>query len=259
MLLIDHYAYNNKLVSVHPGEKFLFFVLTISLCLSVTSVVTSLAVICVMAGAIVLLAGVPWRFYLKLLLLPGAFLIVGVITLMLTLTREQQGFIWFTGLGPYAVGITSHSLDVGVNLFLRSLGSVSCLYFLSLTTPMTDIVSVLRKLRVPALVVELTTFIYRFLFVLLEVAGKVYVAQSCRLGYKSMATGFNSLGRLVVSIFLNSYVNSQAVYNALVARCYTGNLPGVEDNHSFSMRNVLLILAVDGLLATGSLYAGGIL
>ena len=49
----------------------------------------------------------------------------------------------------------------------------SCLYFLALSTPMTDILNELRKLRIPALLLELMMLTYRFIFVLLEIASSI--------------------------------------------------------------------------------------
>ncbi|WP_347491285.1 cobalt ECF transporter T component CbiQ [Desulfoscipio sp. XC116] len=259
MLLIDHYAYNNRLLSVHPAEKGIFFALTITICLAMPSLYTSLAVIFLMAGAVMFLAGIPWRFYGKLLMLPGAFLIIGVTAVAVSVTCESQQFLWAIYLGDYAVGVTNVGLDTAANLFFRSLGAVSCLYFLSLTTPMTEMVGLLKKLCVPALVVELITLMYRLIFILLEAAGQIYTAQSSRLGYKNTRTGFTSLSQLVLSMFIKSYRQSQTMYDALVARCYDGQLHFIEDKRNWSARHVLVIILVDTALAAWALYAGGIL
>lgn len=212
-----------------------------------------------MAGVVVLLAGIPWKFYGKLLLVPGSFLIIGLVAVAVSVTREPCQFLWGTYLGDYAVGITKAGLDTAVNLFFRSLGAVSCLYFLSLTTPMTEMVGLLRKLRVPALVVELITLIYRLIFILLEMAGQIYTAQSSRLGYRSMRTGFTALSQLILSMFIKSYRQSQNMYDSLVARCYDGQLHFIEDKRNWSLCHVLVIVAVEAVLAAWALYAGGIM
>ena len=43
----------------------------------------------------------------------------------------------------------------------RAMGGVGCLYFLSLTTPMHEIMEALRRLRVPQAVIELMVLVYR--------------------------------------------------------------------------------------------------
>lgn len=259
MLLIDHYAYNNKLASIHRGEKFAFFALTITIGLVLPSTITSLAIIILMAGAVVFLAGIPWRFYLKLMLLPGSFLMIGVILVAISISREVQDFLWAVKLGSYVVGISKQNLEHAINLFLRSLGAVSCLYFLSLTTPLTDIMAILKRLLVPTLVVELMVLIYRFIFTLLEVTLKIYTAQSSRLGYKNIRTSYASLSQLVLSLFVKSYQYSQTMYDSLASRCYAGKLHFVDEHLNWSAHNIFLIIIIDGALVVSSLYTGGYL
>ncbi|SFG24243.1 cobalt/nickel transport system permease protein [Desulfotomaculum arcticum] len=258
MLLMDYYAYNNKLSYVHPGEKFIFFAGTLTVCFALNTAITCLAITLLMSLAVVVLSGVPWRFYLKLMLIPGLFLIVGVITVAISIIPESGNFIWATRLGYYTIGVTNQSLDNAVDLLLRSLGAVSCLYFLSLTTPLTDIVLIMKRLRVPLLVVELITLIYRFIFILLDMAGKIYIAQSSRLGYKTAPTGFNSLSRLLLSMFIKSYRHSQAIYDSLASRCYNGDLHFFTEQRHWSWRNIGLIIVIDGALVVCSLNAGGL-
>lgn len=250
MLLIDYYAYNNKLSGFHPGEKFLFFSLTLAICLSLHSMAISLAVILLMA-AVVLIAGVPYRFYIKLLLIPTSFLVVGVLTVALSVSREMQDFIWFVPIGSWGLGVTAANLELALNLFMRCLGAVSCLYFLSLTTPLTDIMLVLKKMRLPALVMEMMVLIYRFIFILLDVAVQIITAQQSRLGYINLRRGWHALSRLILSLFVISYQQSQVMYDALVARCYTGRINSLEEGYGWSRRNLVLILLVDSALLVG--------
>ncbi|KJS11276.1 MAG: hypothetical protein VR67_14670 [Peptococcaceae bacterium BRH_c8a] len=258
MLLIDHYAYSNKLSTVHPGEKFIFFVATVTICLALNSLATSLAVILLTGAAVILLARVPWQVYLKLMLLPASFLVVGVLTVAVTFTRNEGEFIWAVQLGSFTAGVTPGGLEFAGKMFLRSLGAVSCLYFLALTTPVTQMVGVLRWLRIPSLVIELMVLIYRFIFILLETAGHIYTAQSSRLGYRNVRTGFHSFSQLVLSLFVKSYRQSQTVYDALLARCYDGRLNFVEAKYRWSWVNIALIIAADGALTACWLIAGGV-
>ena len=70
------------------------------------------------------------------------------------------------------------------------------LYFLALTTPMTEIITVLHKLKVPVIITELMVLIYRFIFVFMETATTIRRAQLSRSGYVSMKSSFRSLSRL---------------------------------------------------------------
>jgi len=121
MLLIEQYTYNNKLVNRHPLEKFLFFIATLFICLGLPATTTSVAVIIVMAIVTMVFAGIPWRFYAKMLLVPGMFLVAGVIAVVFTVTAEARDFLWSFEAEHYIIGITHDSCIIAASLFLRSL------------------------------------------------------------------------------------------------------------------------------------------
>lgn len=255
MFIIDQYAYANRLRSAHPGEKFAFSVLTMAICLVSPSAVTSLAIVLLMAGAVVLRAGIPWRFYLKMMTIPFSFLLVGVATVAVSVSRHPDGVIYgFTVLG-LTVGVTLRDLGIAAGLFCKSLGAVSCLYFLALTTPMVEIILVLKKLRVPSLFIELMGLIYRFIFVVMDTAAKIYTAQSSRWGYASLRTSYFSLGQLASTLFIKSYHRSQELFTALMSRCYNGELNVIEPRCPVSKGNIAIIVAIDLALAALALAA----
>jgi len=122
VLLIDQYAYTNNFRSVHPGEKFAFALLTMIVCLWSSSVVISLIVILLMGGITILIAGVPVRFYLKLIMIPFAFLVIGVITVAVTISREPHLFLFGLSVWGLNFGVTAQGLGTAGHLFCRSLG-----------------------------------------------------------------------------------------------------------------------------------------
>ena len=257
MFSIDSYAYSNKLRKFHPAEKCSFAMITLIICLVASSVPTSLAVFTVMCVAVVGYAGIPGRVFAGFMSLPGSFLLVGVLTIAVTVTKEPVAFLFGMSVWGFNIGITSASTVVAVSLLFKSLGAVSCLYFLSLTTPMIDIIYVLRKMKVPALFIELMTLIYRFVFVLAETAERIYTSQSSRLGYAGVKVSFSSLGGLASTLFIKSFHRSQMLFQALSSRCYTGGLNVLDAEYRFSVRNLFLIAMLDIGLVALSLYSGG--
>jgi cobalt/nickel transport system permease protein len=77
-------------------------------------------------------------------------------------------------------------------LLCRALGAVSCLYLLSLTTPVSEIIGVLRRAHIPALVSDLMYLIYRYLFLLLELYGVLRSAVESRLGFRGLRFSLRS-------------------------------------------------------------------
>lgn len=259
MLKIDQYAYINRLSDVHPLEKIILATVTMIICLGFSSPAVSLAVLLLMSAATVLVAGIPARFFLKLMLLPFSFLVIGVLTVAVVLTGDPHPLLYWVRLGGYCLGVTASSLHLAVNLFLKSLGAVACLYFLSLTVHMVELFAVLRKVRIPALFVELMSLIYRFIFVLLETTDKIYIAQSTRWGYANLKTSYRSLGQLVSNLLRKSYSDSQMLYLTLTSRGYSGELKVLEREYTFSIKNLVIIAVVDSLLLLLGLWSTGIL
>jgi len=242
---IDSYAYSNRLKKIHPGEKSLFAMLTMAVCLTAPTVITPLIVLALMAGGIIVKAGIPARIFLKLMLVPLSFLLISVLTIAFSISTSPLDFWMAQTIHGLTVGIRYPDLITAVQLFLRSLGAVSCLYFLALTTPMTEIITVLHKLKVPVIITELMVLVYRFIFVFMETAITINQAQSSRLGYVSLKSSYRSLSRLFSALLGKVFVKSQELYNAMAARCYMGEIRVLSKKHPVSLRNYLLIAGLE--------------
>lgn len=245
MFSIDQYAYSNRLKDVHPGEKIAFALTTLLIALLAPRSFTPAVITVLMAGATIGAAGIPARFYLKLLLVPFSFLIAGVTMIALTITNQPQAGLKGVTILGWTLGVTPGGLHQAGQIFLKSLGAVSCLYFLSLTTPMVAILTALRKLRTPSLLVDLISLTYRFIFVLLATVNDIYIAQAARLGYTSWRASYHSLGQLAANLFIKTYHRSQELFTALTARGYSEELRVLEVSHPFSWPFFFLVATLD--------------
>ena len=79
--------------------------------------------------------------------------------------------------------VTAETQAVSRLVMARALGAVSCLYFLSLSTPLPEILAVIRRAQIPSVISELAILIYRYIFVLLSVYRDMKNTASSRLGY----------------------------------------------------------------------------
>lgn len=120
--------------------------------------------------------------------------------------------------------MTKWSLTRGIQLFMSSFASVTCLYFLAVTTPMIDIIQVLRSFHLPKIMIELMFLIYRFIFLLLETGNAIVVAQDCRLGYKDRMTSMRSTSKMAAVLFIRAYQKADALFSAMESRGYDGDL-----------------------------------
>lgn len=257
MINIDQYVYANKLLAVHPAEKFFLAIVTMAVCLISASIYTPLLAMALMAGLIIFRAGIPAKFFIHLMLIPITFLLIGELTIAFSISDQPIGFLYRFVVGGTIIGVTAQDLNKAVLLFSRSLGAVSCLYFLALTTPMLEIISVLRKLRMPALFLELMSLIYRFIFILLDSAATIRTSQSSRLGYVTLKSSFRSTSQMFFALFMKSFQRSQAVATALEARCYQGEIRVLEKEFPCSVGNYIFIIVTEISLILLNLYFGG--
>lgn len=241
MISIDSYAYSNNLKTVHPAEKSLFAVITMVVCLTSPTIITPFIVLILMAGGIIFKAGIPARVFFKLMLVPFSFLLISVLTIAFSISSNPSGFLIAHTINGLTIGIRYPDLLTAVNLFLRSLGAVSCLYFLALTTPMTEIIAVLHKMRVPGIIAELMVLIYRFIFVFMETATTIHRAQASRSGFISIKSSFRSMSRLFSALLGKVFVKSQQLYDAMAARCYTGEIKVLAKKYPINLRNYMMI------------------
>jgi len=245
---IDRYAYASRLKEIDPVQKVFFGVLTLGVCLWADSILVSLCVLLVMTGQSVVKGKIPLGDYLKLMGIPMSFLLLGVLAVAVEVTGNPQNMSAYLPFFGGYLGVSHMGLMVATGLFFRALGAVSCLYYVSLNTPMVDILSALKKLKCPQLFIELMLLIYRFIFVLMETAETMKIAQNARLGYVNVFVAYRSLGTLASTLFVRAYKRSEEMFTALEARGYTGEIHVLEETKEAHRQGYLMAVAINALL-----------
>lgn len=248
MMLTDKYAYSSKLSQVSPKAKLFFSFVPLVLCIGFNSIAVSTVTILIMAYATVRFGRMTLRKYIKFLLIPFGFLTIGVITVLINSYPPGHALLVGIRVGESAYGIDKASVVKSIKLVFKALGAVSCMYFLSLNTPMSDLFQVLSRLRVPAVMVALMELIYRYIFVIMEEAQRMIIARDSRLGNINFRTALTSLGEMISMLFLRAYQRSDRIYAALEARGYNGSFVTLEEEYIYSRKmntaSVLLCLAI---------------
>ncbi len=249
MIHIDHYAYLSKQKAIEPRQKMAFTLLTLLTCVLLNDPWVSVAVILVMSGYTVNRGGVPLAFFVRLLMLPVTFLMIGIITILINLYDDPAGLLMAVPFAGNWLGISPESMAAAVNLFFKALGATSCLYALSLTTPMVALLSALQKLGLPVLMTDLMGLIYRFIFVLLDTSAAIMTAQHSRLGYGTPGTAYKSFGTMLTMLLVRALKRSDDLYTALESRGYQGELTVLEEDYTKSKGLVLSTVLLNVLLA----------
>lgn len=221
MLIIDRYAYNNRLTDTNPNLKFGLVSVSLILAIAFKNNYLNVSIFIIMSILSTLVADIPLKDYFKLLKIPSAFLILSILTILVSISKENIFLYSFTFFHNY-IGVAESSLETGLKLFTTVIASISATYFLSLTTPIVDIIKVFKKIRIPDVLIELLILIYRFIFIFLEESKAIYHSQELRFGYISFRKSIQSLSLLIRSLILRVFLRYDDMLVALECKLYDG-------------------------------------
>ena len=175
-----------------------------------------------------------------------------IITMLIVLKTFFTGQEVFYSLNLWGWTFSAHQdgLLEGLRIGSRIIGAVSLVVLLGFCTSFTDFMAGLSWFKVPKGLIEILLFAYRYIFVLLEEAQVIYLAQKNRFGYSSLARGLNSFGTLTGSLILRVFEHSQNISVSMIQRGYDGHLPLMK-HKSFKTAEVLcsgLVLLAFGIL-----------
>jgi cobalt/nickel transport system permease protein len=220
---IDSLAYLNHLRYLPPGEK-LVFTLMLLILIYLSSVKVQLVIIGWLILWVVVYAKIPLGFYLKLLLIPVSFWLLSIPAIAIAIGGITPDIWTGINIGKVYVYLSRQGMIQGGELLIRAIALTSSLYFLLLTTPLSEILGLLERLGCPRLIIELLTLMYRFIDILSDTASQFLLAQNCRLGYVNYKRGITSLGLLVSQLLRRSLENYRQIVLGLDARNFNGKI-----------------------------------
>jgi cobalt/nickel transport system permease protein len=208
---IDTSANINRWRKKSLAEKALLAIGMLLIAVCVPSWIGDIAVAAIMIAATIFGARVPFGLWWKTMTAPIGFLFFAVVTLLFQ----------FQGLH---VSLAPHGVELAWRLGLRAFAGLTCLLFLALTTPATDFTAGLRRIGVPAEIVEMALLMYRFVFLLTDTAEAMNAAQAARLGHVGYRRHMHSLSLLIVNLMPRAFARAQALEIGLAARGWRGEL-----------------------------------
>ena len=244
---LDNHAHYNNLSETNTSFKVLFALLTMVVSLISTSPIIPIIITILMAFLIILKARIPWKFYLKFLLVPVSF---GLLTFIFMAFFFGVGQPIFQ-LNLFNLAVTNDGFNLGLLVFARLMGGFSCMAFLALTTPMTELFSVMGSMKIPKIVLEIGMLMYRYIFLFLDEALNMYHAQQTRLGYNGLKSTYKSLGMLFSNLFIKTWIKGERAYVAMESRCYTGSIPRMTKQNDINFKHLILLGLFEILLIIG--------
>jgi cobalt/nickel transport system permease protein len=167
--------------------------------------------------ALVLLSRLPWRHVLKRMLVVLPFILA--VAVFLPFFNKGGGSY---NLGP--VTVSAHGLLVLWNVAAKSTVSVLAVILLSSTTPFPELLKGMEKLKVPHLLTTIMSFMYRYIFVLMDEMQRMRRARDSRGWSGKWLWQAKVIGHMIAALFLRSYERGERVYAAMLARGYDGGV-----------------------------------
>jgi cobalt/nickel transport system permease protein len=185
----------------------------------------ALAAFALLIWTAILRAGIGLAETLKRSLVALPFALVAV-----SLVISRPGTPLFSiALGPIQLTGTAEGLIAFISVLIKSWLSVQAVLLLMAVTHFADVLRALRELRLPAVLVAILGFSYRYLFVMVDEAQRMLRARESRSAAASGRSSGGSIGwraavvgRMVGTLFIRAYERSERIYVAMLSRGYQG-------------------------------------
>jgi cobalt/nickel transport system permease protein len=159
------------------------------------------------------LAGIPPRVLARRwlgLFVPVAFLVVMIAPAHPA--RAQQGLA-----------------AVAASILIKNGLALMTMIVLAGTTPFPRLLTGMRRLGVPLVLVATLQFMERYRHVLLEEIDRMATARRARTFRRRGSLSWSVLGGLIGMLFLRTFERAERVHDAMIARGWTGTIRSLED------------------------------
>lgn len=242
-LKIDVLAQVSRLNRVNPTLKFWSVLALMGICISSGNPAVGVLMTVLMLSFSVFVGGLRLHEYVHLLALPVSFLMLSGLALLIEATAQPTGVINIP-LFNFWLSISEQAQIRTALVMSNALGAVSCLYLLSLTTPMSEIIGVLRRVRCPDVIIDLMYLIYRYTFILLDMHHTMRNAAKSRLGFIDYRTSVRTTGNLYSNLLSCSYRQAYRNFDAMESRCFDKSIRFLENREKITVTHAAVSLFV---------------
>jgi cobalt/nickel transport system permease protein len=230
-----------------PPETKIFGLFAFALVVAVTPrrEVLVFAVAAIVAGVVIGVAGIPAATVLVRLSSVVPFVLFAV-------------FIPFIADGEqivvFGVSLSTDGLWSTFNIVAKALLCTGASIVVSATTPIPDVVRGLGRLRLPAVMVSIIAFMFRYLEVIADELHRMRRSMTARCHDPRWLWQARPIASSAGSLFVRSYERGERVHLAMLSRGFTGHMPALDERHA-STRDWVMASLPAGLVSIGLLVA----
>jgi cobalt/nickel transport system permease protein len=216
---LDEYSHlDSPIHRLDPRAKLVGFVVLIIVCVTTPpDLYAAFALYLGLEIAILVMSRLPLKHVLKRMLIVLPFILM--VAIFLPFFSKGGGSY---NLGP--VTMSGHGLTVLWNVAIKSTISVLAVILLSSTTPFPELLRGMEKMRIPHMLTTLLSFMYRYIFVLIDEMQRMRRARDSRGWKGKWIWQAKVIGHMIAALFIRSYERGERVYAAMLARGYGGEV-----------------------------------
>jgi len=254
--LLDSVAQNSAFRHIHPGTKLILCLGSLVICLVSSSPYVPLISGVVLSIVLIVPARVSPVLYGELLLGPAIFTVISVIILLFITGGGEV--VWRFNPAPWLnLAITEGAIREGTLVLCRVFGCSVSLFFITLTTPVTDLFNGMKRARIPFEIIDLMMIIYRYVFIVYDQAVEIWRAQVMRLGYSRLAEAVRTFSTMCGILFISSWNAGEDLIRAMDCRCYNGVFPSLGRSEPMRMSSLVPVLVYLAFLSSILLVTRG--
>ena len=242
MRSIDRSSHTNRWRRLPTAEKALFALGMIVAALLAGHWLVLLAILALTLGVTIIGARISWFDLQNAARVPLGFIALSTLAQLVTLNFEP---------GWPQFGIASFEATLGALLVgLRSTTCVAALLFLALTTPLSSILDLLRRVGLSRDLSDIALLMLRMIWLLLDCLDAGWRSQVNRLGHCGWKRSIRSSGSLAVALLPRVLGRAQRLNEGLASRGFTGDLRFISVERQTSWQRLALVgLAPLGMAA----------
>ena len=218
---IDQYSDRDSFIHrLDPRTKFITTLIFILVVISTPPTRwQAFALYFLIIATLLLLSRLPTIYVLKRSLVIMPFVLLIAIFIPFFKEGEVAGSynIWL-----WQVSVTYSGLQVLWNVLIKAWLSILSLILLTSTTKLANLLKGLEQLRMPRVMVMILSFMYRYIFVLVDEVMRMKQARDSRNFGGKRLWQMRTIGNMIGTLFIRSYERGERVYAAMLARGFDG-------------------------------------
>jgi len=234
---LDQYSERDSLIHrLDPRTKLLTTLLFIlAVVLTPPNLRPAFALYFLLVAALILLSRVPVLYVLKRSLVIIPFVVLIAIFIPFFKEGEVAGSY---NLWLWQISVTYSGLQVFWNILAKAWLSILSLILLTSTTRFSHLLRGMEQLRLPRVMTMILSFMYRYIFVLIDEVMRMRQARDSRNFGGGRLWQLRTIGNMIGTLFIRSYERGERVYAAMMARGFDGQTRTLE-SLSFRQQDAL--------------------